>query len=132
MIRSETISKTYGIMSSQKVKRSLKSVSGDVKSLQDARSAIATRATDLSTTGSFIGDEEFGFDDLVVNSTAYRRVFLKQQRRLDLRSIQENNSTHDGVVMDSVYGVGTGYTVHSRSGTATKMNEADDKLVSSG
>jgi hypothetical protein len=88
-------------MRSQEVKRSLKSVSDDAKSLRDAVSIIAVRATDLSTTGSMIGDEEFGFDDLVINSTAYRRAFMKQQKKLELPSIQEsigevNNGTIAG------------------------------------
>ena len=52
--------------------------------------AIA-RQSNLSTTESVIGDEEFGFDDLVINSTAYRRVFMKEQNKLGLQIVQEAN-----------------------------------------
>lgn len=95
VFQSETISKTYEIMRSQEVKRSLKSVSDDAKSLRDAMSISAMRATNLSTIGSMIGDEEFGFDDLVINSTVYRRAFMKQQSKLELPSIQEDISKND-------------------------------------
>ncbi|KUJ13871.1 uncharacterized protein LY89DRAFT_736867 [Mollisia scopiformis] len=90
--QSETTAKTYEIMKSQEVKRSLMSVSNDVKSLRDSVSMVPAKETDLETTGSVIGDEEFGFDDLVINSAAYRRVFMKQQSKLQLQSIHEGSS----------------------------------------
>lgn len=68
-------------MKSHEVTSSLLNVSKDAKSLRNSISLTATRRTDLSITGSVIGDEEFEFDDLVINSTAYRRVFMKQKEK---------------------------------------------------
>jgi len=36
-----------------------------------------------------IGDEEFGFDDRVIDSQAYRRVFYKQEKKQKLSTTSE-------------------------------------------
>lgn len=70
-------------MKSQEVKHSLLNVSNDAKSL-----SILMRPSDLSTTGSLLGDEEFEFDDIIINSAAYRRVFKKQQNKSQVSAIE--------------------------------------------
>lgn len=49
-------------------------------------------------TGSLLGDEEFGFHDLVINSTAYRRVFVKQQSKYCLQGCQDTVDETDNIV----------------------------------
>ncbi|KAF4632016.1 hypothetical protein G7Y89_g6114 [Cudoniella acicularis] len=53
----------------------------DAESLQSAWNQRQSTGDDVSTTGSMLGDEEFSFDDIVINSKAYRRVFARQQSK---------------------------------------------------
>lgn len=90
-LSSETTAKTYEIMKSPKVKSSLISVSSDAKYLRDSISVMPTRQRGNLTADSILGDEEFIFDDFVINSKAYRRVFLKQQAQLQLHELDEGS-----------------------------------------
>ncbi len=42
----------------------------------------AEKSSDTRTLTTTIGDEEFDFDDLVINSAAYRKAFAKQMKRI--------------------------------------------------
>ncbi|CZR58515.1 uncharacterized protein PAC_08407 [Phialocephala subalpina] len=116
--QSETTAKTYEIMRSRQVRRSLKSVSNDAKSLKYSVSIARARPSDLSTTSSAIGDEEFGFDDVIINSTVYRRAFMRQQSKLELRSVQEVHNEDDTItdgsnksaLMSPIFGRGAAST----------------------
>ncbi|KAK0622561.1 kinase-like domain-containing protein [Immersiella caudata] len=45
-------------------------------------STTTGNSTELQTLNTTIGDEEFDFDDMVVNSAAYRKAFAKQVKRM--------------------------------------------------
>jgi hypothetical protein len=77
--------KTYQLMKSQK--SALESVSNDASSLQASWTKEKTSGDNQSTIGSLIRDEEFGFDDPVTNSRAYRRVFVMQQNKHKLPDV---------------------------------------------
>jgi hypothetical protein len=81
---SENAAKTYEIMKSQEVERCLLSVSDNASSL----SILIVRLSDLSTTESILGDEEFQFDDQVIDSVAYRKAFKKQQNKSHVLTIE--------------------------------------------
>jgi hypothetical protein len=53
------------------------------------------RQADLSATASMIGDEEFNFDNAVIKSVAYRRVFMKQRNKLQTQIPDDNNEDDD-------------------------------------
>jgi hypothetical protein len=85
---SRSSAKTYELLTNEKNRSILKTVSDDARTLITSRSArTATQKNVLESSLSLIGDEEFDFDDIVVNSTAYRRAFLANQAR-QTQSIQ--------------------------------------------
>jgi hypothetical protein len=89
--RRETNAKIYRIINSQKVKSVLAGVSSGAASLRESW----TRGSGPIESGSLLGDEEFGFDDLVINSTAYRRVFVKQKSKYHLQGSQDIDDEAD-------------------------------------
>jgi hypothetical protein len=82
---SNAISKSYDILREPKNAQVLKAVADDTRTLLSIhRSGVvpgSVYAADDST--SIIGDEEFLFDDVVINSLAYRRVMAARQKWLD-------------------------------------------------
>lgn len=61
------------------MKKVIASISGDVASLRASWSRLEDTRERLSKFDSVIGDEQFDFDDAVINSEAYRRTFHKHQ-----------------------------------------------------
>ncbi|KAE8444344.1 hypothetical protein EG329_000654 [Mollisiaceae sp. DMI_Dod_QoI] len=135
--QAETTAKTYEIMKSREVKDSLKSVLDDVKSLRDSVSMIA-RPRDLSPSGSILGDEEFEFDDVVINAQAYRRVFMKQTKK-QLQSVDEGQIENNAIAREgnvaSDNAIRTNSAVNDiydgadrkHSSTAKRFQEGDDQ-----
>src|SRR2546421_11398373 len=73
---------TYQLLTEKKSRSSLKTVHYDGRTLGTSRGARTTTQKDaVESSLSLIGDEEFDFDDIVINSTAYRRAFLAIQAR---------------------------------------------------
>ena len=76
-------------MRSQKVKSVLAGVSSGAASLRQSWTGGNVPGYHKSTTYSVLGDEEFDFDDMVINSAAYRRVFVKQKSRYQLQDPED-------------------------------------------
>jgi len=72
------------ILRNEKATRSFARVSSDIASLRRSLTAVNASSINTSSTGSVLGDENFSFDDLAINSTAYRNAFVWQQSRLQL------------------------------------------------
>jgi hypothetical protein len=90
----------YSLLRNEKAVRSFAQVSSDVASLRRSLTAANASSVNTSSTASALGDEDFSFDHLVINSTAYRNAFVRQQNRLRLQdnsrgsaSSPENGST---------------------------------------
>jgi hypothetical protein len=73
------------ILRNEKATRSFARVSSDIASLRRSLTAVNASSISTSSTGSVLRVEDSSFDDLVINSTAYRNVFVRQQSRLQLR-----------------------------------------------
>lgn len=69
--------KAYQLLKERKNQRILKTVSDDKRSLlaKSYRAKTMSQKDELESTESIIGDEEFDFDDIVINSAAYRRAY---------------------------------------------------------
>lgn len=69
--------KAYRLLKETKNQRILKTVSDDKRSLlaKSHRAKTMSQKDELGSTESVIGDEEFDFDDIVINSAAYRRAY---------------------------------------------------------
>ena len=52
-----------------------------------------------SSASSVLGDEESAFDDFVIDSKAYRRVFVRQQSKAQLRQVQGAEEEVDTMVL---------------------------------
>jgi serine/threonine protein kinase len=56
---------------------------GGTTATSERLSTTTGKSTETQTLNTTIGDEEFDFDDLVVNSAAYRKAFAKQMKRVE-------------------------------------------------
>jgi hypothetical protein len=82
-------------MTSQKVKSALAGVSSGATSLRRSWSGGNVPGYHESTAGFYPGDEEFDFDDMVINSTAYRRIFVKQRGKYQMWSFEDTDDAAD-------------------------------------
>lgn len=91
----ETAVKTSEIMRSPEAKRVLASVSSDAISLHDSFHT-APGFDEESTRGSVIGDEVFGFDEILTSTTLYRRIYARNMVKSQQREIQDPVLTEAG------------------------------------
>jgi hypothetical protein len=96
-MNSETAEKTYSIMRDRSNMLCFKRVSHDAESLRRSLAASNGSSGDQDTTYSFLGDEDFAFDDIVLNSTAYRRAFIKQTSKAKLREATQDEGSPEAV-----------------------------------
>ena len=104
----------YRIINSQKAKSVLAGVSSRAASLRESWTLGSGRIE----TGSLLGDEEFGFDNPVINSTAYRRVFVKQESKYHLQGCQDTVDETDNIDPRETYNAGK---VGSEENTPSKF-----------
>jgi hypothetical protein len=76
--------KTHQLLTEKKNRSILKTVSDDARTLLSTsrrESSITQKEEPERSSLSLIGNEEFDFDDIIINSTVYRRAFLAYQAR---------------------------------------------------
>lgn len=96
-INGDTAEKTYSIMRDRSSMLCFKRVSHDAESLRQSLTASKKSSSDQGTTYSFLGEEDFALDDIVLNSTAYRRAFVKQTSRAKLREATQDEGSPEVV-----------------------------------
>jgi hypothetical protein len=81
-------------MRNNRAKTSFRRVANDTASLIRSLSASNDSSRDggtyEGTTGSLLGDEDFSFDNIVLNSTVYRRAFVRQESKKQLRESNDD------------------------------------------
>lgn len=86
----------YQILTETKNHKLLKDISDDARSLSTSRVAQTLRGDDDGVQ-SIIGDEEFPFDHVLVNTAAYRRTLVAAHRKLNKgKGRAEPIAAHDG------------------------------------
>jgi hypothetical protein len=93
---SGSLAKAYQVLQETKSRKILKTVSDDKRTLltKSHRAKSMTQKDELGSTGSVIGDETFDFDDIVFNSTAYRRAYYSYTIKAK-NSMAENDESKD-------------------------------------
>jgi hypothetical protein len=69
----------FSILRNEKAPRSFARVSIDIASLRRPLTAVNASSISTSSTGSVLRVEDSSFDDLVINSKAYRNVFVRSK-----------------------------------------------------
>jgi len=63
-----------------------------IRSLSVSNASLRDGGTYEGTAESLLGDEDFSFDNIVLNSTAYRRAFVRQQSRNQLKESNDDTT----------------------------------------
>lgn len=92
-------------MKSPEAKAVLASVSSDAISLHE--SLQTGPGIEESSISSQIGDEAFVFDNILINTTLYRRAFVRQMAKSKQREFQDHNRREEAVLPTESEAVGT-------------------------
>lgn len=76
----ETQRDIFNLLTEERNRKIIRSVSDDVRSLKISQIAMSTLQNDEDA--SIIGEFEFEFDSVVLNSNAYRRAFFLIKERV--------------------------------------------------
>lgn len=115
---SESSAKTYQLLKERKNRTILETVSSDTQTLLSKSHRARTisqrvDADDDESTGSVIGDEVFDFDDIVINSAAYRRAYHSYTTRAQARPKPDLNDEKDKKKENSSINLPDGLVFHN-------------------
>ena len=84
-------------MRNDRARTSFRRVADDTASLIRSLSVSNASSRDVGTyegtVDSLLGDEDFSFDNIVLDSAAYRRAFVRQQSRNQLKKCNDDTTT---------------------------------------
>lgn len=85
-VNRESSEKVYSLMTNERARLSFARVRNSTASLRRSLTVSRNSVADASTIDSMLGNEDFSFDNDVLDSTVYRRAFARQQSKNQLRN----------------------------------------------